>query len=228
MKRFSFETFLGLLALLTFAATRLVGLAQYPIYFFSDEAANGVLAAEFLDNGFRDQFGQLFPTYFQNGPSNSLSTSVYVQVVPYLFFGKSIFVTRAVPARIALTGALAVGLIFKHIFKSRWWWTSILLLALTPAWFLHSRTAFEHPVWVSFFAWFLYFYLRYRIDQPRHLITAILFGALAFYSYNGGQLGLGIMVLLLLIVDWRYHVQQRRISVGQAHPVGDGLRQQFG
>ena len=211
MKRWSFDTVLGLLALLTFAATRLIGLAQYPIYFFTDEAANTVLAAEFLDNGFRDQFGQLFPTYFQNGPSLSLSTSVYAQVVPYLLFGKSIFVTRAVPALIALTGALAVGLIFKHIFKSRWWWTSILLLSLTPAWFLHTRTAFEHTLWVSFFAWFLYFYLRYRTDQPRHLITAVVFAALSFYSYNGGQPGIVIMGLLLLIVDWRYHLQQRRI-----------------
>jgi 4-amino-4-deoxy-L-arabinose transferase-like glycosyltransferase len=211
MKRFSLDTFLGLLALLTFAATRLIGLAQYPIFFFTDEAANTVLAAEFLDNGFRDQFGQLFPTYFQNGPSISLSTSVYAQLAPYLLFGKSIFVTRAVPAVIALTGALAVGSILKHIFKSRWWWISILLLSLTPAWFLHSRTAFEHTVWVSFFAWFLYFYLRYRTDQPRHLITAVVFAALSFYSYNGGQLGVVLMVLLLLIVDWRYHLRQRRV-----------------
>lgn len=211
MKRLTLETWLGLLALLTFAATRLIGLAQYPIYFFTDEAANAVLAAEFLDNGFRDQFGQLFPTYFQNGPSLSLSTSVYAQLAPYLLFGQSIFVTRAVPALIALTGTLAVGLIFKHIFKSRWWWVSILLLSLTPAWFLHSRTAFEHTLWVSFFAWFLYFYLRYRTDQPKHLITAVVCAALSFYSYNGGQLGLVIMALLLLVVDWRYHVQQRRV-----------------
>ncbi len=219
MKRLSLDNVLGLLALLTFAATRLIGLAQYPIYFFTDEAANTVLAAEFLDNGFRDQFGQLFPTYFQNGPSISLGTSVYAQMVPYLIFGKSVFVTRAVPALIAMTGALAIGLIFKHIFNSRWWWTSILLLSLTPAWFLHSRTAFEHTLWVSFFAWFLYFYLRYRTDQPKHLITAVGFAALSFYSYNGGQIGIVIMGLLLLIVDWRYHWQQRRtlvIAVGAA------------
>ncbi len=211
MKRFASDTSLGLIALLTFAATRLIGLTQYPIYFFTDEAANTVLAAEFLDNGFRDQFGQLFPTYFQNGPSLSLSTSVYAQVVPYLIFGKSVFVTRAVPALIALTGVLAVGLIFKHIFKSRWWWIAILLLSLTPAWFLHSRTAFEHTLWVSFFAWFLYFYLRYRTDRPKHLITAIIFGALSFYSYNGGQLGIVLLGLLLLVVDWRYHYRQRRM-----------------
>ena len=211
MKRWSLDAVLGLLALLTFAATRLIGLAQYPIYFFTDEAASTVLAVEFLDNGFRAQFGELFPTYFQNGLSLNLSTSVYAQMVPYLIFGKSIFVTRAVVVFIAVTGTLAVGLIVKHIFKSRWWWTSILLLSLTPAWFLHSRTAFEAVLWVSFFAWFLYFYLRYRTKQPKYLITTIVFGALSFYSYNGGQLSVVTMGLLLLVVDWRYHLQQRRI-----------------
>ena len=84
---------------------------------------------------------------------------------------------------------------------------------MTPAWFLHSRTAFEHTLWVSFFAWFLYFYMRYRTDQPKHLIPAVGFAALSFYSYNGGQAGIVIMGLLLLIVDWRYHRQQRRVML---------------
>jgi 4-amino-4-deoxy-L-arabinose transferase-like glycosyltransferase len=198
-------------ALLTYAATHLIGLAQFPIYFFTDEAANGALAAEFLRNGFRDQFGQLFPLYFPNGPSLSLSTSVYLQVIPTWLFGQSVFITRAVPALITLTGALACGLILKHIFKLRGWWLGILLLSITPAWFLHSRTAFEHSVWVTFFAWFIYFYLRYRTDKPAHLITAIVFGALSFYSYSGGQLGLGVMGVLLALIDIRYHWQQRRV-----------------
>jgi hypothetical protein len=84
---------------------------------------------------------------------------------------------------------------------------------------MHSRTAFEHTLWVSFYAWFLYFYLRYRTDKPKHLITAVVFAALSFYSYNGGQLGIVILGLLLLGVDWRYHRQQRRtvfIALGTA------------
>jgi hypothetical protein len=48
------------LSLAVFAATRLIGIEDFPIYFFTDEAANTVLAADFLHNGLRDASGQLF------------------------------------------------------------------------------------------------------------------------------------------------------------------------
>ncbi|MBP7689636.1 MAG: hypothetical protein KA765_17095, partial [Thermoflexales bacterium] len=106
---------------------------------------------------------------------------------------------------IALSGTLAIGLMLRDIFKLRFWWIGTLILSITPTWFLHTRTAFEHPLWVAFYAWFLYFYLRYRTDKPRHLLTAFVFGALSFYSYNGAQLGIVVTGILLLISDARYH-----------------------
>jgi hypothetical protein len=196
---------LFVLAGLVFALTRLIGLERWPIYFFTDEAINPLLAAGFIRHGFTDGAGQLFPTYFANGQYLSLSISVYAQVIPYLFFGFSVIVTRAVPALIALSGTLAVGLILRDIFKLRFWWIGALILSITPAWFLHTRTAFEHPLWVAFYAWFLYFYLRYRLDKPRHLLTAFVCCALSFYSYNGAQLGIVATGVLLLISDARYH-----------------------
>jgi 4-amino-4-deoxy-L-arabinose transferase-like glycosyltransferase len=201
----SLDTGLFIAAALVFLITRLVALDQWPIYFFSDEAINPILASQFLRNGFTDGAGHFFPTYFPNGMYLSLSVSVYAQVIPYLLFGFSVFVTRAVSVLVALSGTLAIGLIFKDIFKQRFWWLGTLILSITPAWFLHSRTAFEHVMWVSFYAWFLYFYMRYRQGQPRHILTAFVFGALSFYSYSGAQLGLGFTGLLLLISDARYH-----------------------
>lgn len=205
MKRLSLDTVLGLLAALLFLATRLIGLERWPIYFFCDEAINPILASQFLRNGFTDGAGHLFPTYFPNGMYLSLSVSVYAQVIPSLLFGFSVFVTRAVSVLVAFSGTLAIGLILKAIFKQRFWWLGTLILSITPAWFLHSRTAFEHVMWVGFFAWFLYFYMRYRQGQPRQILTAFVFGALSFYSYSGAQLGIGLTGLLLLISDARYH-----------------------
>ena len=193
------------LALIVFLATRLIGLDKFPIYFFTDEAVNTVQAADFIHNDFRDSFDQLFPTYFQNDRSFSLSVSVYAQVIPYALFGYSVFVTRATVVLIAFTGMIAIGLILKNIFKLRFWWAGVLLLSITPAWFLNSRTAFEHILWVAFFAWFLYFYLQYRHGKPRYLVLTLLAAALIFYSYNGAQLGLGVTGLLLLFIDARYH-----------------------
>ena len=143
VRAMSLDTALFLGALLVFALTRLIGLENFPIYFFTDEAIQTVQAASFLHNGFRDAAGILFPTYFQNGSYYNLSVSVYAQVLPYLLFGYSLFITRAVSVCIALSGAAAVGLTLKQIFKVRWWWVGTLLLAATPAFFLHSRTAFE-------------------------------------------------------------------------------------
>ncbi len=201
----SLDITLFLLAALLFLATRLIGLERWPIYFFTDEAINPILASQFLRNGFTDGAGHLFPTYFPNGTYLSLSVSVYAQVIPYLLFGFSEFVTRAVSVLVAFSGTLAVGLILKDIFKQRFWWLGTLILSITPAWFLHSRTAFEHVMWVGFYAWFLYFYLRYRQGRPRQILTAFVFGALSFYSYSGAQLGIGMTGLLLLISDARYH-----------------------
>ncbi len=200
-----------------FLATRLIALDRWPIYFFTDEARNTVQAAQLLHNDFRDADGVFLPTYFQNSAYYSLSTSVYAQVIPYALFGFSVFVTRAVVVFITLSGTLAIGLILKDTFKQRFWWIGVLTLSITPAWFLHTRTAFENPLWVSFYAWFVYFYLRYRSDKPRHLLTALVFGALSFYSYNGGQLGIVFTGLLLLISDARYHWRiwqtQRRLII---------------
>ncbi|HZY42922.1 MAG TPA: hypothetical protein VFF59_13090, partial [Anaerolineae bacterium] len=209
-RRLSLDAALFIFTALLFLVTRLIALDRWPIYFFTDEAVNAVRAAELLSNGLRDAHDVFLPTYFQNAQVISLSTSVYAQVIPTALLGLSVFVTRAVVVIITLSGTLAVGLILRDIFKFRFWWIGSLLISLTPAWFLHSRTAFEHPLWVSFYAWFMYFYLRYRTDQPRHLLTALLCGALSFYSYNGGQLGVVVTGLLLLIVDARYHVRTLR------------------
>jgi hypothetical protein len=196
--------------LLVFALTRFIGLSNFPIYFFTDEAIQTVQAANLIHHGFRDAAGQLLPTYFQNGGYFNLSLSVYAQVLPYWIFGYSIFITRGVSVLLALSGAAAVGLILKQFFQVRWWWTGTLLLSITPAFFLHSRTAFETVISTSMYAWALYFYLRYRYRSPRSLLLALLFGALCFYAYSPAQVVVVMTGVLLLVSDARYHWQTLR------------------
>jgi 4-amino-4-deoxy-L-arabinose transferase-like glycosyltransferase len=195
------------LSLIVYALTRLVALDQFPIYFFTDEAIHPVHAADLLQRGLRDGQGNLFPVYFQNGQYWNLSLSVYVHAVSVFLFGKSIWVTRATAALISVFGAAAVGLILKSIFKVRIWWAGVLILAVTPAWFLHSRTAFETGLMVSFYAWFLLCYLLYRYRSPRYLFPALVFGAATFYSYANGQAVMAITGLFCLLSDLRYHLR---------------------
>jgi hypothetical protein len=208
----SLDNSLFALALALFLLTRLIGLENFPIYFFTDEAIQTVQAADFVHHGLQGPNGEWFPTYFQNGTYYNLSTSVYVQTIPYLLFGFSEFATRATSVLIAFSGMIAIGLILKRVFKIKFWWIGVLLLSITPAWFLHSRTAFETAEAVALYAWFLYFYLRYRYGRPRNLYGALLFGALTFYTYSPAQAIVVVTGLLLLLSDLRYHVQTLRVN----------------
>ncbi len=89
------------------------------------------------------------------------------------------------------------------------------LISALPTWFLHSRTAFETSLGVSFYSLFLFFYLQYRSKKPKNLPLALLFGACAFYSYAPLQLVVVATGLILLLADWRYHFQDKKsLGVG--------------
>jgi hypothetical protein len=207
--RFSFDQTLFLFALLVYLLTRLIGLNNYPIYFFTDEAVNTNLASDLVRDGFHDYEGQLLPTFFKNYDKYNLSTSVYLQVVPVILFGRSVDVTRGTAVFATLLAAASVALILKHVFEARAWWSGALLLSITPAWFLHSRTAFETALMAAFFAAFLYFYLRYRLGSLKMLYAAVLFGALAFYTYSPARVILPVTGLFFLVADLRYHWKNR-------------------
>jgi hypothetical protein len=201
------------LVLAVYLATRLVGLTRWPIYFFTDEAVQTVMAADFVRNDFKNYDKEFLPTYFSNGPTFNLSSvSVYAQVLPYLLFGKSEYATRAVSVLIGLLAALAIGLTLRDIFKIRFWWSGVLLLSITPAWFLHSRTAFETVELTAFYALFLYFYLMYRYRDPRYLFASLPMGALVFYTYSPGLLIMLVSGVLLLLSDLPYHWKQRKYA----------------
>jgi hypothetical protein len=131
-------------------------------------------------------------------------------VIPTLLFGKSVWVTRGTSVLLSLIAAVSLGLTLKHSFHSRRWWLGPLLLAAIPAWFLHSRTAFETVLMASLYAGFLYFYLRYRDSRPKALFASLALGALAFYTYSPGQVIVVVTGLMLLIADARYHWQHRK------------------
>jgi hypothetical protein len=209
-RRLTLDAILFVIALGVYIATRLIHLEDWPIYFFTDEANQTLLALAFVRDGFRDQFGTFLPTYFRNVYQFNLSLSVYAQVIPYLLFSRSVFVTRAVAVLLTVPGAAAIGLTVRDAFRGRYWWAGVFALSLTPAWFLHSRTAFETTLLVSMYACALYFYLRYRSGQPRSIYPAVVLAALAFYSHAAGQIVIVSTAALLLLTDLRYHWQNRR------------------
>lgn len=210
LSKIPLEKWLFALALLLYLLTRFISLTQFPIYFFTDEAVQTNLANDLINNDFKNYDQDFLPTYFVNGNQYNLSFSVYLQVLPTLFFGRHVAVTRGTAVLATLAGALALSMILKRFFNFKHWWLGTLIFTTIPVWFLHSRTAFETTLMVSMYAVFLYFYLRYRYDDPKFLHLALLFGALSFYSYSPGQVVTAATALLLLFSDIRYHWQQRK------------------
>lgn len=214
--RFSLEEIFFLIAIGVYLGVRLVGLSAYPIAFLGDEAVQVVDAARLVENGFRDEYGDLLPTYLRNGPYLNLGVSVYLQVVPYWLFGFSEVVARGVTVVVTLSGAVALSLLLRDVFRVRLWWTGVLLLSMAPAWFLHSRTALEAPIGCSFYAWFIALYLRFRVTEtPWALYGAVAFGGLTFYSYAPLKVVVVVTTLLLLLSDARW-LSARREVVGRA------------
>ncbi|MEW5872913.1 MAG: hypothetical protein AB1894_26880 [Chloroflexota bacterium] len=207
------QSWLFAAALGIYLLIRLVGLTHFPIYFFTDEAIQTLRAAELVSHHLQDVYGEFLPTYFRNVDQYNLGASVYIQVIPYLLFGKSVVVTRGICVLITLFAAVSVGLILRDIFELPYWWSATLFLSMTPAWFLHSRTAFETTLMVSFYAAALYFYLLYRCRSPRFLFTSLVLFSLAFYSYSPGQVVVVVTGLLLLVSDWHYHWQNRTVTL---------------
>jgi len=209
LHKLSWQEWAFALGMLLYLATRLIQLDKFPIYFFTDEAVQTMSAVDLLARGLRDVNGRLLPTYFENGGQYNLSLSVYLQLIPALL-PRSVFLTRAVPAMISLVVPLTMGFALRDFFKARLWWAAPMFMAAVPAWFLHSRTAFETSLGVSMFSLFLYFYLCYRLKHRRYLPWTFLFGALAFYAYSPLQLVVVLTGVVLLVVDWRYHWADRR------------------
>jgi hypothetical protein len=209
LQKLSWQGWAFALGMLLYLATRLIQLDKFPIYFFTDEAVQTMSAVDLLARGLRDVNGRLLPTYFENGGQYNLSLSVYLQLIPALL-PRSVFLTRAVPAVISLAVPLTMGFALRDFFKARLWWAAPVFMAAMPAWFLHSRTAFETSLGVSMFSLFLYFYFRYRLEHRRYLPWAFLFGALAFYAYSPLQLVVVLTGVVLLVVDWRYHWADRQ------------------
>jgi hypothetical protein len=201
------------LAMILYLLTRLIGLDRWPIYFFTDEAVQTNFAAELAARHFVWNQTESLPVFFENAGQYEMNLSVYVQILPYLLFGKSVFVTRAVSVLITLLAAAGVAWILKRAFRLPLWWSGALLLSIVPVWFLHSRTAFEPGEAIAFYAMFLYFYVRYRDDQPWMLLPALFFGALAGYTYSPMQVAMGVTGFLLLISDGLYHIRHWRVAL---------------
>ncbi|MEA4906080.1 MAG: hypothetical protein VB089_00580 [Anaerolineaceae bacterium] len=199
--------------LLLYLGIHLVDLPGFPMYFSSDEVHTATNALALVREGGYGPDYQFLPTFFPNDNKYTLGTTVYLQLLPNLIFGRSIWVVRGTSALVGLLGLYWLGRILRDVLRLRYWWAGALVFTVLPIWFLFSRTAYETPQMTAFFTGFLYYYLLYRLRQPRYLYPALLLGALTFYSYFPGQTLIVLCGLCLLVVDRRYHWEHRDVAL---------------
>ncbi len=213
LRTYDLAMWLFIAAVTIYLVTRLIGLTRFPIYFFTDEAIQSLSMIDLIKNGYRDWIGVFLPTYFRNGEYANLGLSVYLQWLPSMLFGRSAVATRATSVFVTLIAAISIGIMLRDIFKLKYWWMGTLFLSITPAWFLHSRTAFETAEFVAFYTGALCAYLLYRYKSPRYLYFAIFLGALSFYTYSPAQFIVPLTAIGLFVSDWRYHWEHRHIAL---------------
>lgn len=199
-------------ALILYLVVMFTGLTVYPAHFSCDEAVSTVNAARLMSNNLRDENNVLLPTFTKNDGQYSLSATVYLAALPYLLLGPSVWVVRAFNGLIALLGMFWLARLLRDRLNLPEWSLLPLLLAASPAWFFLARTGLETIQLAAFYSGFLYYYARYRFEQPKFLFAALLLGGLAFYAYTPGQVIMIATGLILLVADAPYHWRQRRTT----------------
>lgn len=196
-----------------FLVTRLIRLPDFPIYFACDEALTSMRALDLVrDLGF-DSNGHFLPPLFFNDGKYSLGTTVYLQILPLLALGKSVWVARGVGALLSLAGVIWFSLLARDLFKLKLWWAGAFLMGVIPAWFLLSRTAFETAQMAALYAGALYYYFLYRAGRVRWLFASVVLMAMAFYAYLPGEAVVMLTILALALIDIKTHIRNWKTAL---------------
>ena len=195
--------------LLVYILTRLLGIADYPLAFDGDEAGIVVLGRALRESGFRDGFGIWFPIFFAY-PNWNPDVGVYVHLASSSLFGVSVTVARTTSALLTIPAPVALAAALKWGFGSRGWWLAPYVLSALPIWFHLSRSAYDSATWVSFFACAVAAYFRYRFRDPSWALQFVAASLLTFYSNAVAHLFAVLLGVVVMLVDWRYHVANWR------------------
>ncbi len=196
-----------------FTLTRFIRLPSFPIYFACDEALTSLRALDLVrDLGF-DYNGYFLPPLFFNDGKYSLGTTVYLQVLPLLTLGKSVWSARGVGALLSLAGVIWFSLLARDTFRLKLWWAGAFLMGVIPAWFLLSRTAFETAQMTALYAGALYYYFLYRAGRVRWLYASVVLMAMAFYAYLPGEAVVVLTILALALIDIRTHIRSWKTAL---------------
>jgi 4-amino-4-deoxy-L-arabinose transferase-like glycosyltransferase len=193
---------------------------SFPPYFFCDEAVSG-LDAECLIKTGHDSAGVAWPVVFRGLGEYALSATVYFQIPFNYVLGMNEESVRLRTVSTSLFGLGAVACFMWIWGYSRYAWIPFFVFSISPFWYLHSRTGFEYVAAAVFYIVFLCSYIHAVGDgKTKWLLAAAFFAGVCFYCYTPARGWIVCAVLLLGLVNWRYHWSNRRMC---AAAIGLGL-----
>jgi 4-amino-4-deoxy-L-arabinose transferase-like glycosyltransferase len=190
----------GLLLLAAFVLYA-VNLGRAPIYLHEAEVLFA-LQAHSIAMTAHDTSGRLLPVYFQMPAIGENvwfhPVAVYI-MVPFLrLLPMTESVIRLPSVFVGLIDLVLMYLIAKRLFGSeRWALVASILLALTPAHYIHSRMAMDYLYPVPFvMAWLLCLLIFIERGEVWILFVATSFLGMGFYSYIASVIMMPIYLLV--------------------------------
>lgn len=176
-----------LLILLLFLFSRLYNISEIPASLYWDEASIGYNAYSVLKTG-KDEWGEFLPLHFRAFGEFKLPVYIYSVLLAEIVFGVSQLAVRIPAVIFGLFSVLGLYLLVLTISKNKTIsLLSSLLFAVSPWFFIFSRTGYEATAGLAFFIYALYFLLLSQTKKWKIILSVILF-ILSAYSYNSFRL----------------------------------------
>ena len=195
-------------------------LDRSPVYLNSDEAMFSVQAHSIATSG-RDERGRLLPLYFQMNDNVWYQPAVVYAMAPFLVFFKPTPTFVRLPT--VLVAMLVLVLVYKLAnalgLQGYGALAASIFLALTPAFFMHSRVGCDYLYPLPFvMVWMLYFVDYLRGHRIGSLVIAMVALGVGFYTYVASMvmmpLYLALTLLVLALHERRRALAATAVSIG--------------
>ena len=193
--------FLGLIVVV-FLASRLVFISKIPPSVYWDEASIGYNAFS-ISQDLKDEWGELLPLHFRAFGEFKLPVYIYTTAVFVKLFGLNAASVRLGAVFYSLITVLLTYLIAKKIFASKAKAVmAAFLLAISPWFFIFSRTGYEISAGLAFFLGAIYFLLDSKRSGVKFAL-GVAFLIASMYSYNSFRIISPIVFLLFCFIKVR-------------------------
>lgn len=178
---------------------RLWNLNNFPVGFNADEASLGYNAYSLFQTG-KDEYGTPWPISFKSFGDFKPGLYVYLTMPFVAIIGLNEWAVRLPSALLGIGTVILVFFLSLEFFKNRSIaLLSSFLLSITP-WHIHfSRGAWETNVATFFITLGILFFLK----DLKFLFWSLLFFLFSMYTYQSPRLLVPILLLILVIFNWK-------------------------